>query len=50
MNKWNVLYLILRYPTLKQFILDSYTQHKEESLIDFLHALETDTVSKENYV
>jgi hypothetical protein len=42
MTKMHMYYLSARYPMLKKFILEMYTENKFDELYDFLFALELD--------
>jgi hypothetical protein len=44
MNIMNAYHLILRYPTLGNYIQESYNRGNDEELIDFLFALDTEPV------
>ena len=44
MNRISAYFLILRYPTLANFIQESWNLGHDNELIDFLFALETEDV------
>lgn len=45
MDQISYYYLILRYPTLRQYINTCFVGHHDDQLIDFIFGLETDEES-----